>query len=259
MSAYFVLVILCLQGLMLTRCGKDETANSGAPDEVKEPRWTGPRLKKIGENTSGLDFQNTLTETEALNYFVHSGFYNGAGVAVGDVNNDGLVDLYFAGNQVQNELYLNKGELRFEKITESAGVAAAGKWCGGVTMVDLNSDGFLDIYVSVYFDPDKKTAPRNFLFLNNGDLTFTEKATDFGLDDPGNSVQTTFFDYDLDGDLDAYVLNQPTNWRAEKPKITPPNGWKDTDRLYQNQGDGTFKDVTAEAGIENYGYGLSVV
>ena len=240
-------LFLCLL-LLMAACSEN-------PAEPKPSTQFTP----LPSTETGLDFNNQIIETEALNYFVHSGFYNGGGLAVGDLNNDGLVDLFFSGNQVQNELYINKGNLKFEKITETAGLAGDKTWCSGATMVDLNADGFLDIYVCRYFSPDRQLPTENLLYLNNGDLTFSESAAKFGIADAGNSVQATFLDYDLDGDLDLYVVNQPTNFRAEKGNVMAPNDWKDTDRLYRNEGGNRFTDVSEEAGVLNFAYGLSAV
>ena len=132
----------------------------------------------------------------------------GGGVSAGDINNDGLIDLFFTGNMVDNKLYLNKGNMQFEDITKSAGIAGDSRWYTGTTMCDINNDGFLDVYCSV----GGKFGPKeNQLFVNNGDNTFTEQAKKYGIDDPSNSVQATFFDYDLDGDIDLYVANYPPN------------------------------------------------
>ncbi|SFZ93465.1 Repeat domain-containing protein [Flaviramulus basaltis] len=207
--------------------------------------------------SSGIDFQNILTENDSLNYFTYSYIYMGGGVATGDINNDGLIDVYFTGNQVENKLYLNKGNLQFEDITKSANVAGDARWYTGVTMADVNNDGFLDIYCSV---AGKFQPKENQLFINNGDNTFTEKASEYGIADAGNIIQATFFDYDNDGDLDLYNANYPiTNFKA-------PNGYyqfkmthsKDleTDHLYRNDGN-TFTNVTDEAGIRNFGLSLS--
>ncbi|MEW2921696.1 VCBS repeat-containing protein [Muricauda sp. ANG21] len=206
---------------------------------------------------TGIDFANHLTENDSLNYFTYSYLYMGGGVATGDINNDGLIDIYFTGNQVLNKLYLNKGNLQFEDITQTAGVAGDDRWYTGVAMADINGDGFLDIYCSV----SGKFAPKNNqLFLNNGDGTFTEKAAEYGLDDPGNSVQATFFDYDKDGDLDLYVANYPPT-----PFSSPTfvysyrmNNLEDieSDHLYRNDGD-SFTNVSNEAGLRAFGLSLS--
>ncbi|MUP47174.1 hypothetical protein E0K83_15650 [Gramella sp. BOM4] len=206
---------------------------------------------------TGIDFKNILEENDSINYFSYSYLYMGGGIAAGDINNDGLTDLFFTGNMVPNRMYLNKGNLKFEDITEKAGLEGDNRWFTGVTMVDINNDGYLDIYVSV----SGKYEPReNLLYVNNTDGTFTEKALDYGIADAGHSVQSTFFDYDMDGDLDLYVANYPpTNFDA-------PNGYyvfkmqnvkdTETDNLYRND-EGTFTKVTDEAGIRSFGLSLS--
>ena len=160
--------------------------------------------KKLPKST-GIKFKNILTETDSLNYFTYPYLYMGGGVAVGDINNDGLQDLYFTGNMVDNKLYLNKGNLEFEDITEQAKVTGDKRWFTGVTMVDVNNDGFVDIYASVSGIQENK---KNVLYINNKDNTFSEQAEKYGLANAGNSVQSTFFDYDNDGDLDAIVTRQ---------------------------------------------------
>src|SRR6476659_4451871 len=161
---------------------------------------------QLNESKTGINFKNTLFEDGPLNVANYIYFYNGGGVAIGDINNDGLQDIFFTGNMVKNRLFLNKGNFRFEDITMKSGVAEKQGWCTGATMVDINGDGRLDIYIcrSADDDPEKR---KNLLFINNGDLTFTEQAKDYGLADDGYSTQATFFDYDKDGDLDCFVLN----------------------------------------------------
>ena len=206
---------------------------------------------------TGIEFSNNLTENDSLNYFTYSYLYMGGGVATGDINNDGLVDIYFTGNQVPNKLFLNKGNLRFEDITEKAGVSGDNRWYTGVTMGDVNGDGFLDIYCSVggKFDPKN-----NQLFINNGNGTFKERAAEYGLDDIGNSVQATFFDYDKDGDLDLYVANYPpTNFKSPTfyYRFSMDNVQDNqSDHLYQNNGD-SFADVTNISGLRAFGLSLS--
>jgi hypothetical protein len=156
-------------------------------------------FNSISSESSGLNFSNNLTENDSLNYLTYAYMYMGGGVAAGDINNDGLVDLFFTGNMVPNKLYLNKGNLKFEDISVSARMEGDDRWFTGVTMADVNGDGYLDIYCSVGGKFDKK---ENLLYINNGDLTFSEKAAEYGVADIGNSVQSTFFDYDRDGDLD---------------------------------------------------------
>ena len=156
---------------------------------------------------TGVSFKNSLAESPAANVLTYEYFYNGGGVAIGDINNDGLEDIYFSGNMKPNALYLNLGNFKFKDITTSAGVGCEKGWKTGITMADVNGDGFLDIYVgfSGKGDPEKR---RNKLFINNGNLTFTDKAKEYGLDDPGYTTHASFFDFDRDGDLDMYLLNQ---------------------------------------------------
>lgn len=212
---------------------------------------------KLSPQTTGIDFSNDLIENDSLNYFTYAYIYMGGGVSAGDINNDGLIDLYFTGNMVDNKLYLNKGNLRFEDITESSGVGGDSRWYTGTTMLDINNDGLLDIYCSV---GGKFGSKENQLFVNNGDNTFTDKAHEFGISDPSNSVQATFFDYDLDGDLDLYVANYPPtvfdapNFYYAFKQRNP--GELDSDRLYKNEGN-KFVEVTEEAGLKTFGLSLS--
>jgi len=174
---------------------------------------------------TNIKFKNVLKETEEFNVLEYGYLYNGGGVAIGDLNNDGLPDIYFTGNMVGSRLYINKGDFEFEEIAEKAGVFASGLWNTGTTIADVNADGLLDIYVcrSAAKDPAKR---KNLLFINNGldegarHITFTERANEYGIDDSGYSTQGTFFDYDKDGDLDLYVLNHSTQEYAGFGQIT---------------------------------------
>src|SRR6266496_4276612 len=159
----------------------------------------------LDKNKTGVNFQNTFFDDGPLNVANYIYFYNGGGVAIGDINNDGLQDILFTGNMVKNRLYLNKGNFKFENITDKAGIAEKQGWCTGATMVDINGDGKLDIYICRSADglPSRR---KNLLFINNGDLTFTEKAAEYGLDNDGFSTQASFFDYDKDGDLDMFLI-----------------------------------------------------
>jgi len=160
----------------------------------------------LPSNTTGITFSNDLVFTEEYNPYTFKNFFNGGGVGVADINNDGLMDIYFAGNLADNKLYLNKGNLVFEDITQKAGVACSEVWSSGVTFVDINADGWTDIYVCKSGKPEGENR-HNELFINNGDLTFSEKSKEFGLDFIGLSTHAAFFDYDRDGDLDCYLLN----------------------------------------------------
>jgi hypothetical protein len=215
-------------------------------------------------DTTAIDFNNKLNETEQFNMIQYLYFNNGAGVAAGDINNDGLVDLYFTSSQNSNKLYLNKGNFRFEDITEKAGVAGEGDWKTGVTMADVNGDGFLDIYVCEV-GSYKVVHGRNQLFINQGDMTFKDEAHDYGLDFQGFSTQAAFFDYDLDGDLDMYLLNHSvhTSRSYGDASLRFDHDSLAGDRLFRNDetnGRRVFRDVTGQAGIYNsqIGYGLAV-
>jgi len=208
---------------------------------------------------SGITFSNQLFPSPDLNIITFEYFNNGAGVALGDIDRDGWTDVFFTGNMTNAALYRNKGSFTFEDVSETAGIDTRGQWATGVHMIDLNEDGWLDIYVSCAgpFGPDRRT---NLLFVNQQDGTFQEQAAQYGLDDRGHTTQTVFFDYDRDGDLDAYLLTNimekevgPNVIRPKKTKGQSPN----TDRLYRND-NGRFTDVSAEAGITIEGYGLGV-
>ncbi len=214
----------------------------------------------VPREQSGIEFINKITEGKKLNYFTYPNIYSGGGVAVGDINNDGFPDIYFSGNMVKNKLYLNKGNMQFEDITDKAKVDALDivRWTRGVTMVDINNDGFLDIYVSVSDPPGRRN---NLLYVNQGNMTFKEEGAKYQINDNGNSVQSIFFDYDKDGDLDLYICTYPpfnlynSNAFFKEKNINP--SLEESDRLYRNEGNGIFTEITSEAGILNYGLTLN--
>lgn len=208
---------------------------------------------------TGIDFSNTLKESKTFNHYFYSQIYVGSGVAIGDINNDGLPDIFFGGNQVNDRLYVNKGDFKFEDITNQSKISKNPGWTWGVTMADVNADGYLDIYVSRNGNSSKMEPRRNQLYINNQDLTFTESAEKYGLADVGFSTQAVFFDMDNDGDLDMYQVNQLADKKLLLINKIPKEQFKHfKDKLYRND-NGRFVDVSAKAGISrNVAYGLSV-
>jgi hypothetical protein len=213
---------------------------------------------------TGIHFSNDLKEDVTNNWNIMSFdyFYHGAGVAIGDINNDNLPDVFMAGNMSPNKLYLNKGDFKFEDISEKAGINQGKKWAAGVTFADINGDGFQDIYVSQAGPYENEKERENLLFINNGDLTFSEKAKDYGLNDGNRSTSAAFFDYDKDGDLDCFVLNESKYFRVVLAKVfedikNPKALDAASCHLYRND-EGKFTKVTKEAGMLRYGYGLGL-
>ena len=220
---------------------------------------------------TGIDFLNKVKNQKNFNIFKYRNFYNGGGVAIGDINNDGLADIYLTGNMVANKLYLNKGNFEFEDISISAGIEGNKPWSTGVVMVDINQDGLLDIYVSNAGNL-KGNNHDNDLYINNGDLTFTEKAAEFNLAKTGFSTHASFFDYDKDGDLDAYILNNSNipvsslGYAEQRDKRA--QDWENVPQIFRGVGDmllrndnGKFVDVSEQAGIYGslIGFGLGVM
>ncbi|WP_033957941.1 VCBS repeat-containing protein [Psychroserpens jangbogonensis] len=216
-------------------------------------------LVLLPQESTGIDFSNTIQESTYFNHYYYSQMYVGSGVAIGDLNNDGLPDVFFGGNQVADRLYLNKGNFEFEDITKKSKAAKNSGWTWGVTMADVNADGYLDIYVSRNGNSDKPEDRRNQLYINNQDLTFTESALKYGLGDYGFSTQAVFFDMDNDGDLDMYQVNQLADKKLLLINKIPRNQFKFfRDRIYRND-NGKYKDVSEEVGISrDVSYGLSV-
>ncbi len=244
-SGIFLIVIFL--PVLWSSCS-DDTVNA------KEP----PLFRRVETSQSNLSFANKIIDSDTLNYYSFPYIYMGGGVGLGDFNNDGLSDMFVTGNMVENKLYLNKGNMVFEDITQKAGVQGDSRWYTGVTLVDIDHDGFLDIYLSV---SGKNGNTRNQLFRNKGDLTFEEKAAEYGINDPSRSIQSTFFDYDKDGDLDLFVANyalvplsQGNSFYADRMRKNDPT---ESGHLYRNDGD-TFTDVTSTAGVQNFGLTLGL-
>ena len=254
---YFCLLICSLLAWGCQRNAEEDLSTVSAP----------PLFQLLDSATTGVNFVNRVADQADFNILTYRNFYNGGGVAIGDVNNDGLPDLYFTANLSANQLYLNKGNFEFEEVTEQAGVAGTRAWSTGVTMADVNGDGWLDIYVSNSGDVagDNK---ENELFINQGGTpgelpTFKEMAVEYGLNNQGYSTQAAFFDYDADGDLDCYLLNNsfkdPSKIELYKSMREQPDALGG-DKLYRNDGE-VFTDVTLDAGIYSsaIGFGLGTV
>ncbi len=223
-------------------------------------------FREVPSEQSHITFENTLTENDTFNILAQEYIYNGSGVGIGDFNGDGQADVYFSGNMVANQLYLNKGNFQFEEVAQKAGVTGNGQWCSGVAVADVNQDGKQDIYVCATMKKDSASRA-NLLYINQGNNAqgipvFKESAAEFGVADKGYSTQAAFFDYDKDGHLDLYVLENtlndrvPTNYRPKLTDGSAPNN----DQLYHNNGNHTFTKVTKQAGIlyEGFGLGLNI-
>jgi hypothetical protein len=251
---YLTAKFLCAASLpLLFSCGNQ-------PSETLEDKDSAPAslFSPVNSDHSGIDFANNITETKAFNYLRYSYMYNGGGVAAGDINGDDLPDLFFTANQLPNKLYLNKGNFQFEDITDSAGIIHNEGWTTGVAMADINGDGYTDIYVcrsGPFSNPEMR---RNELYMNQGDGTFKESAAEWNVNDQAHSTMAYFFDYDLDGDLDFYLVNHRVDFLDN---IVVDLGFQaiidpvTTDRLYRNDGN-HFTDVSQTAGIENKAWGL---
>ncbi len=243
-------------GFFLLLGCKKEQVKKGAEVVKKETLF-----KSLSSKETGITFSNTINENPGNFFIVYNYAYNGGGVAIGDINNDGLSDIYFTGNQVENKLYLNTGDFKFKDITKTAGVGGGNGWSNGVVMVDVNGDGFLDIYVcrGGFRGTNKERA--NLLYVNNGDHTFTEQAEHYKIADSGFSMMASFFDMDNDNDLDMYLINRPKRFflsyeDIKKGKQEQHDLYRD--KLYENV-NGTYKEVGLSSGIDQtYAYGLGL-
>ncbi len=259
-------IFLSIPLLVLYSCKEDSSAKKVQKNTTEErikKESSQHYFTKVPASTSNLYFKNTIVDTISTksNLFDFDFFYNGAGVGVEDLNNDGLKDIFFCGNQVPNKLYINKGNLVFEDISATANINTNKNWSNGVTFADVNNDGWMDIYIS-QGGPNEESSRKNILLINQKDLTFKEKASEYGLDDHGISTQSAFFDFDKDGDLDCIVMNEseyygldPTtfyNTLKEKSKRT-----KSSSHLYENTG-GKFINITKKAGLLQPSFGLGL-
>lgn len=249
MLRFFIFIVLFFLSVAFIGCRGDDDKHLFA---------------RLSEKNTGINFQNTLFEDGPLNVANYIYFYNGGGVAVGDINNDGLQDVLFTGNMVRNRLFLNKGNFKFEDITKQSRVDEMQGWCTGATMADVNGDGKLDIYIcrSADINPERR---KNLLFINNGDLTFTEKAGEFGLADNGYSTQASFFDYDKDGDLDCFIINHSiqkyTAGVQDNPELRKERNPDYASKLYRNDNN-HYTNVSDQAGIISnvltFGLGVAI-
>lgn len=221
-------------------------------------------FERLDAHDTGIAFNNINVENDAINIFTYEYLYNGGGVAVGDINNDGLPDIYFSSNNLENKLYLNKGDFKFEDITDKAGAGCKQGWKTGVSMVDINGDGWLDIYVCRSADSSPANR-RNSLLINNHDLTFTDRAHEYGLDDDSYSTHAAFFDFDRDGDLDCFLLNHSLLSISNSFNISNINRrlrYPYVGNKFMRNDNGHFKDLTDSVGIvggtSNYGLGIGV-
>lgn len=214
----------------------------------------------VEASRTNINFSNNIEEDDKHNIYSFMNIYTGAGVGVGDLNNDGLTDVFFAGNMVPSKLYLNKGDFVFEDVTKLSGILS-NRWNTGVSIVDINQDGWLDIYVCVSGGGEIENRA-NQLFINQKNNTFIEKAKEYGLADTTQSTQSAFFDYDLDGDLDMFLIVNPVDYSLSSVNRIKPRKLhgesNSTDKLYRNNGDNTFTDVSSESGILIEGYSLGV-
>ena len=246
-----IYLLLTIGALLIHSCSSE----SGEENSPKSQKL----FEKLDASYTGIDFENNLTLEEQAEYVNYEYTINGAGVAVGDFNNDGLSDLFFCGNKVSDRLYLNKGDFKFEDVSNTSGISKSSDfWSTGVTAVDINNDNLMDIYVCRGGDlPNVQRA--NAFYINQGDGSFKNMAKEFGLADQGHSTQAAFFDFDLDGDLDVYVVNHPGSFEEKRPRNYLDKRGLYSDRLYENK-DGVFVDVSEKAGLEpdKYGFGLGI-
>ncbi len=245
-SARSIAVISLFIFVLAISCTSPETEKSSAKF-----------FSRIASSASGLDFNNKIEESENFHYYNYIYTYNGGGVAAGDLNNDGLIDLVFSSTQKGIKVYLNQGNFHFKDITASSGIENPDGFYSGVTLADINHDGLLDIYICRAGWYEEESILSNLLFVNNGDLSFVEKAEYHGLDDNNRSITSVFFDYDKDGDLDVYVSNSPVVTRdfrkiqdLDSIRYDPQTiELRGSDKLYNNDGQGFFTDVSSKAGI----------
>ncbi|WP_136465056.1 VCBS repeat-containing protein [Flagellimonas onchidii] len=258
-------VLLLAISLLLVNGCHTKPKDVESPEASKSSITQQPLFKKLGTSSTNIDFANTIQHDVSTmhNLFDYDYFYNGAGVGVEDLNNDGLLDIVFCGNQVPNRVYFNQGDLKFTDVTETSGISRKKHWSNGITFADVNNDGWMDIYIS-QGGPNSRENRKNLLFINQKDGSFSEKAEEYGLDDMGISTQSAFLDYDNDGDLDCIVMNENELYGLDPislnkyAKSNEENIYYNSSHLYRND-NGKFKDITKEAGLEKPIFGLGLM
>ncbi len=265
---YFLLLVFFLISCQENTKDKQINIDTSKNNEQKINNTKNKSLfRLLPSDSTGINFINYNKENNDFNYFSYEYFYNGGGVAIADFNNDNLQDIVFVANMALNRMYLNKGNLKFEDITTTANINSGEMdWCTGVTIVDINKDGFQDIFISRsgWFKDNEAHKLRNLLFINNGDLTFTEQGEKYGFSDLSRTTQACFFDKDNDGDLDVYILNHPKDFTKVRMSkngdillVDKNSDYTDSDKLYENN-NGNFIDVTKKLNLSNSAYGLGI-
>jgi hypothetical protein len=256
----FYLFSFLLVCFLMASCQQEDSASATATDASV------PQLSLLPSSETGIDFKNTIVETVERNLGRYDYFFNGSGLAIADFNNDGLQDVFFCGNDTDNRLYLNQGDWKFKDASSTAGFDSKNKWSTGATAVDINEDGWMDIYVCNSGPYNAASSLANQLYVNNGDGTFTEKAAEYGIDNVARSTQAAFFDMDQDGDLDLFVMNHSLRniepnaaiWHQTFGARDPETNKREINTLYRNEGNGSFTDVTQQAGVSKVGFGLGL-
>lgn len=259
-------LVVLLSGLLLwSSCGSDVQIESNNEDEITKIDWekikrSPTKFKILDSSKTGVVANNKIQETDGFNHFKWASIYNGSGVGVADFNNDGLPDIYMGRNMQSDVLYLNKGNMEFEDISALA-LPEDNLWTSGVSIVDINNDGLMDIYICKFGPTMDLEQRRNHLLVNRGNNRFRDEAKKYGLDDHGFSTQAAFFDVDKDGDKDVYIVNQPPDSRFIQIKEPTEAEIKElySDRLYIREDDGKYVDRTVEYGVQNYASGLNVL
>ncbi len=253
-NCILVVLLLCFCFFSIN-CNSDKQNSAGLKKQ----------LTLLPSNFTGITYENYVDETINRGFTFYEYFYNGSGVAIGDINNDALPDIFFTGSDASNHLYINKGNFKFEDISKKSGIQS-GKWATGVTMEDINNDGWMDIYICNSGPSIKASDMQNELYINNRDNSFTEQASAYGIADNSRSTQATFFDMDKDGDLDLWVLNHglrrrgagAEEWFERSNALSSEEYNRECSTLYRNDGNGQFTDISKEAGIQKIGFGLGI-